>query len=448
MRPTWLLALAAICCLGCSFDGGPVGPGSADGGADAIDDTSGDGVVELPWSDAHADMGLDGGSDLLRDQSPEQTPDLGPCASCDPALGCHSSGTRCNRLQPSSLSLSDTETAHTAATVSCSLTAPTVTIDADAGTIESCQGFHYDLVDQAGSKEKIAVFAMSSLQVAAGTVVTVAGTTPVLLYVRDDVTIAGLIDISAQGKVPGPGGKKGGNDDGAKGAACDGGEGLGGSSDPDSGGGGGGWGQAGGAGAPSGSAAGGAGGAASNAALIPLHGGCGGGAGGGSGKDGGPGGAGGGALEIVAGGKLLVSGGINAGGGGGTGGRKGDGGGGGGSGGTILLEAADLTISGLLSANGGGGAAGATDPNSAEGAPGHDGAHTVTSAPGGVGQNEGGSGSAGGALGLPPVAASGAVNGGGGGGGGGRILLQGSRISASPNSTSPAHTSSAALQLW
>jgi hypothetical protein len=166
--------------------------------------------------------------------------------------------------------------------------------------------------------------------------------------------------------------------------------------------------------------------------------------------DGSFGGHGGGALQISACGKITVAdkAWMNASGGGGlsthTANPSPSGGGGGGSGGTLLLEARDLSITGFLVANGGGGAEGSTaqingragfnwSPNGGVNAP----------APGGSGNTMGaaGAGGAGGADGSPPQGGKPApsLNGGGGGGGGavGRIFLN-----VAPGAMAPAAVAS------
>jgi hypothetical protein len=205
---------------------------------------------------------------------------------------------------------------------------------------------------------KIVVLPLRDFSVAASATLQVTGTSPVVLAVFGDATIAGTIDASASGTVPGSGGNwscgtSQGSDGNGSSARFSG----------ASGGGGGGFGTAGGA---SGTAdtdnsdgvnAAAAGGVArGTGTLSPLLGGCAGGRAGGCSNDGG---AGGGAIQISAAGTLTVTGAVRANGGDGSlpcGASDEGGGTGGGSGGGILLEATTVTHAGaVIEAKGGAG---------------------------------------------------------------------------------------------
>jgi hypothetical protein len=259
----------------------------------------------------------------------------------------------------------------------------------------------------------------------------------------------GVIDLSADGVVPGAGGYEGGEGrvaGGCPSASTLAGEGpLGGSpgqgegAEGASGGGGGGGSRGGGGdGAPGASACASEG--AGGGEMIPnnvLAGGSGGGAGGdpiacdGTGPNA-RGGAGGGALHLFAYGRIVHLGLIDAGGGGGAGGGACGGGGGGGAGGAVWIDTPllDLRAGSLIAVNGGGGGGGGarecveatmcTPP--IEGAAGGDGDASVTAAVGGASDDApGGAGSD--DEGATGTGTTGAFNGGGGGGGPGVIYF-------------------------
>jgi hypothetical protein len=215
----------------------------------------------------------------------------------------------------------------------------------------------------------IAVFDFDSIVVFPGIPpqsITAAGSLPLALLSRTNVTIGGMINVSAQGIfTPGPGGGSGQFPNSPSG-----GPGVGGNSGftgvAASGAGGGGFGGFGGAGTSLGSP-GGFGGPSYGDLLRQLQG----GSGGGGPINGlpqagpGPGGGGGGAIDIGAVGSLtIISGGISANGGPGGSSAASGFGGGGGSGGGIFLHAdsVQLFAGTLLSAAGGDGGAGGMFP--------------------------------------------------------------------------------------
>jgi hypothetical protein len=251
------------------------------------------------------------------------------------------------------------------------------------------------------------------------------GARPLVLVVRDQVTIGGLVDVGARGATPGPGGALGGQGVGASG------EGAGGGStctcadsEGECGGGGGGYGEPGGRGGPSppGCASLSLGGLAHGQPFALIGGS--GGAAGGYGEGLPVGGAGGGALQVSSHGPLVVDGAISAGGGGGAAAADewGQGGGGGGSGGSVLLEAPTISGAGLVAANGGAGGSGGE--YECERTAGADGEPSWDPAIGGVGDAQGTCGRGGdGGTGVisPGDGAPGQEGGGGGGGAAGRI---------------------------
>jgi hypothetical protein len=284
------------------------------------------------------------------------------------------------------------------------------------------------------------VIGLSSLTVHKSVTLSATGSHPLVLLVSGSVTVNGVIDVGAKGKLPGPGGADGGvypssqaGDGPGGGKVCNCSLALG----DDCGGGGAGFGAPGGAGGKelsgscTSSSAGGA--AYGAAALVPLPGGSGGAAGGqdNPGDGVGQGGAGGGALQISAQEGISVSGAITAGGGGGLAGvlntstTSPAGGGGGGSGGAILLEGATIFGAGLVAVNGGGGAGGGSTSGGA-GQPGEDGGPQLGASQGGTAGTDCGAGGDGG-WGTTGPKAGGAgqhqEGGGGGGGAAGRIRL-------------------------
>lgn len=263
----------------------------------------------------------------------------------------------------------------------------------------------------------LAILHIRTLTVEAGATLRVVGSRPIAIIASQQVTISGVIDVSADRGTPGAGGATSGSGNGAGGdAPADGGA-------VQPGGGGAGFGSFGGSGGDGFSEAGGQGGATyGSPSQSVLFGGSAGGLSADCPAD--TAGAGGGAIDIYSA-KLIsipTGGGINAGGGGGAGGNVCGsvfgGGGGGGSGGAIFLQAPSVTQGGTLAANGAGGGSGAGKTGSQPGTAGNDATLDASVAPGAVGP--GGNGGAG-AVGTA-AATSGeplALFGGGGGGGGG-----------------------------
>ncbi|MBT8496521.1 MAG: hypothetical protein KJO07_25965 [Deltaproteobacteria bacterium] len=380
------------------------------------------------------------------DASPTpDTPDLGPDAT--PASGNDS----CTDVFPSPL----TNLAR------CDIPTPGPTLTLGAGewslstddlslTGPDAAAITATTLTQDGGPE-LAVVVAESIEIADGATVRVTGSRPLVLLAATSLSVAGVIDASADLEIPGPGGT----------VSCIAGSGADGQTqsitgsvtvEGGSGGGGGGFGGQGGTGAIVNQSVGAlpsAGGASDGGPqLAPLTGGCAGGAGG---NGGGPGGGGGGAVQLSAVGAVTVTstGVIDTAGGGGqatppVADFTAAGGGGGGSGGAILLEGTQVTVAGLLAANGGSGACGKFYDSSV---PGSDGSNTATPSPGVSGTNinsgPGGAGSAGSAVdgsagseGTSFVSAPGCTSfcfnipagGGGGGGGVGRIRIEGSAV--------------------
>ena len=296
----------------------------------------------------------------------------------------------------------------------------------------------------------------------ASSTVRVTGTLPVIILASGTVTIDGVLDLSAEGSTPGPGGYLGapvttgnasvrgpqrGNNGMSAGVFLD------------SGGGGGGHCGSGGAGGGADTVVGGSGGTGIATTLEPLSTGSGGGFGQGGlrrvSSDVTPGGAGGGAIQISSAVSISISGRIDVGGGGGQGGRNNmnwGAGGGGGAGGGILLEAPVLTLEdgAELLATGGGGGAG-RDGSSAPA--GQDGRRLAGPAAGGIptglrsadGGDSGGGAVPDGMDGETNTAGDG--NGGGGGGGVGCIVLRALVPSAPGGTLSPSDVGLQSLPL-
>jgi hypothetical protein len=271
---------------------------------------------------------------------------------------------------------------------------------------------------------EIAVLHVADFTVPASSIVRVVGDRPLIVLAGGVADVQGVIDGSADGDNPGPGGHGSGPGGGDNGGSSF-------FDDRDGGGGGGGFGLAGAEGGDvncTGTCAPGNGGSPGDAygdtAQTYLFGGSGGGSGGGCDGDDG---AGGGAIQISARDSIAVSGVIHVGGGGGEAGDSGcfgesnGGGSGGGSGGAIFLEAPEILLTGTLAANGGGGGAG--NP----GDPGADATADLTAALGGQAAADVSRSGGAGATGSAPAVQGdgwpddGLGNAGGAGGGVGRI---------------------------
>jgi hypothetical protein len=296
----------------------------------------------------------------------------------------------------------------------------------------------------------VRLVALDGLTVAGTANVQITGSKALAIMVFGDVTIAGTIDASAMGGLPGNGATSQ--------VACIASVAPVTASDATSGSGGGAGGSFGtkGGNGGNGSGNGGTKGTSANmtgmASLTPLVTGCGGapgangpdpGAAGGTSGTAGGGGGGGGAIQISAQGTITITGMIKASGGGGFPGITGTtinqaGAGGGGSGGAILLEGdvANVNSGAFLCANGGAGGEGGSGAGTAPVSnPGQDGLcdAAMTAAAGGNGGSDsggnGGNGSSGSGTGGDAqdgaASSSNGGAGGGGGGGAGRIRVHG-----------------------
>ena len=218
-------------------------------------------------------------------------------------------------------------------------------------------GISYEREAQPSGAPGLAIFSVDTLQIDSGGTLRARGDDVPVILVGGDAIIAGVIDVSASGRIGGVGGYNGGthgNDGGGGAARGDSGERSGGSL---SGGGGGGHAANGGQGGDDGGATGGQGGMViDDSGGTPLIGGGGGGGNATFFDDGRSGGGGGGAVQVSAGTALVVSGVVRASGAGGGAGYSS--GAGGGAGGSIVLEAPRVDISGIVVANGGGGGGG------------------------------------------------------------------------------------------
>jgi hypothetical protein len=301
--------------------------------------------------------------------------------------------------------------------------------------------------------EKVSVLAVSSLTIERDAALFPYGSHAIVLLSTGDVSIRGILDVSAPcddttRTCAGPGGGDGARvQEEAAGGCAPGKNGVGSLSTVGrTGGGGGGLGTDGAAGGTAGSGAlpGGLGGSlASGECPGPSADSLAGGSGGGAGAPldfGGSGGGGGGAVQITSLARIVIDppasdfiSGVFANGAGGGGATDG-GGGGGGAGGMILLEAPAISIESVfLTANGGAGGAGGL-----AGAPsndGEDGQPNGDAAAGGTGQFAGG---AGGAASAPPeIGVGGGDSTGGGGGSVGIIVLRASQLDTDGAEFSP-----------
>ncbi len=337
-------------------------------------------------------------------------------------LGCDATQPKCRDVNPSNgvaqyLDQTRTDSAVVAVTLG------------DGSTISTDTGVVFDGATSVAVPNidigEYHVFMVKSLSITGATVVS--GADGIIIVSDGDVSISGLLDVSATGTTSGPGGGAG---------TCLGGTAVGTSGGPAGGGGGGGNGDAGGTGGNAngnGSPGGTPGPALADLDLEPLHGGC---AGGDSKRNAasmcrGIGGGGGGALQIVSRTQIALTGGgvIDASGGGGAAARAGidtcfstslNGGGGGGAGGSVLLEAPQILLQGssvtISTAGGGGASGGVSNPSAYNGS---DGGTDGTSAVGGTNATTGVSGGRGGTEGLlPGSGTAGDTNEDGGGAGG------------------------------
>jgi hypothetical protein len=214
---------------------------------------------------------------------------------------------------------------------------------------DASTGIGFQVMNQ-GAVTEVGIFTFAKLTLPLGTH-QVRGTRAAAFIACDRLEVHGLLNVRADGDMPGPGGH----------APATGGPGAGGEGQQDPngnhpGGGGGGYGGTGGGGGAGVLPGGTRGLVYGNVSALPLVGGSsGGGSGGGN-----AGGAGGGAIYLASATAIRFTGGgtINAGGGGGSTGPSLSGGGGGGAGGTIFLDAPVIELVGgaTLAVNGGGGA--------------------------------------------------------------------------------------------
>jgi hypothetical protein len=383
----------AVCSMGTCVSGSCVGDSPADGlctagGAPAC----AQGTVCVVSADGGAAGGAPGTCTTLASS----------CTTATPALAF--------TFQPSNVSLDTIEAAAGQAADEVVAADCSVTTDASA-PYSDCFTSPITVVTQPGGTTVNLVVARS-LEVAAGTTVTVTGGVPLVVVSLADIVWAGQLaaNSSSSSLSVGPGGAAGADSD-ARGLGTGGG--LAAAGPTRVGGGGGSFCGAGGfgGGATGDSAAYGA------TDLRPLVGGSAGG-GGVAGS-----GAGGGAVQLVAAGaiELKAGGTITVGGAAGAdcGVAAFQNSGGGGSGGAILLEAETVSFNGTLAANGGGGGG---DYNSTAG----DATADATAAPGGVAGSSGAAGGAGGAGATINGTAGGHnanLNAGAGGGGVGRIRV-------------------------
>jgi len=386
LRRAFAFSIVGLALAACGLD--VVGSLAPDGGADGS--TLGDGSVG-PGSDDSSTSPGDGGVPNP-DAGAAVLPSVVPGALLDPDAG---DLTGLQAVDTTSLS-----------------------VDIGAGlTTTLPAGVHFAVADAGASG--VAVLSVGAMIV--DHAVAVSGTRPLVILAAQKVSLSQVIDVSAKGLAPGPGGYGPGLGPGAGGN----GKPQSGGSD-NSGGGGGGHGALGASGGDT--STGVLGGTAGAMYSMPLVGGSGGGRGD-------PvacsnsGGAGGGALQVFSAVEIAVdsAGGIRAGGGGGAPGCEIDSsnvtsGAGGGAGGWVLLEAPRITVSGTVAANGGGGGGGASG-GTGNGGPGENGVYGTRQADGGTGAIANREGGRGGSVLGPAQKAPIGTNCGAGGGAVGRIVF-------------------------
>lgn len=311
----------------------------------------------------------------------------------------------------------------------CDTSATTPLMVSVGATFDTTVDSACDAIVGQTSQPELCIMRRTRIEVAQAASLRVTGTRGLVLVATDNIDIAGVVDVSADGIERGPGG---GQISGGRPAANT------------DGGGGAGFQTVGGHGGNQ------VDGGASNAgamrdpiASAELL------AGATSGAYA-EGGGGGGLLVIIScTGEIVVSGVIDAGGGGGPGGFKSGsmhfGGGGGGSGGHIVLQGRHVTVTGQMFANGGAGGSGKPDTtDAAVGTPGADGTRSADCAAGGGPRGGGGSGG----CSEPPgdgkrwvlVAGTSQPSGGGGGGSAGFLRVftpTGVTPTLTPTSVSP-----------
>jgi len=439
MRTVATFALALL--SACSLDPSALPPPGS--GPDA--------AVDSATGDSSADTSVDSTVPPPTDTSPtDSTPvdDGGGCTTlaatcsdgvltrCEPgvgvmmtpcnALGCAMDGTRCATLIPSNVGSAFVVPSADDVTIFADVTFDTTACaDGPFPTATSAT--------QMGGGE-VCVARVGSFTVETGVRLSAEGSRPLVIVAAGAIVIDGIIDVSAYGRVPGPGG---GDESIANGRPASGphpgGDGATSGTWDDGGGGGGGLCGGGGDGGTGDDAMGGTRGGvvAPEWELAPLRGGSGGGSGG---RDSGHGGAGGGTLQLTSLVSIDLRGEILAGGGGGQGGQWGGrygGGGGGGSGGAVLLEAPIIAIGGAGINTAGGGGGGSADGGTTDGESGQNGADEYAGGARGsrAGRTWGSHGGKGGGLDSPDAMNGNShsgndSNGGGGGGGAGCILFR------------------------
>lgn len=239
-----------------------------------------------------------------------------------------------------------------------------IVFDTDALTVTGFAGLGKTVAaDQGVGSYDIAVFTFDDFDLDAGQTITATGSRPFAILSLGDLTVGGVIDVSAQGRLAGPGGGDGGEASGTQptaGTAAAGAQSnrFGGAGESEQinftlswAGGGGGFGGAGGS---SNIDTGIQGGFVNGDLAVGIQGGGGGGGGRTNNSLVFEGGGGGGGIELGALGSIVVeaSGSVLANGANGESGASLDGGAGG-AGGGILVHAFDVTIAGTLSADGG-----------------------------------------------------------------------------------------------
>jgi hypothetical protein len=435
-RSVWLLAVALVG-LGCTFDKSALDLGQPDAAPDGAPpaDAPGEGGGSCVEGQAQCS-----GSALL-------VCELGQYRTHPCPLGCNLNERRCYAFTAANVQDGDLGRGDTDLLID---RAGNYTLDVDTGKLTFIPAapdppepvdFPTGVVPateaQAAGNPDLFVLRVRDFLVGPNTRLAVLGTRALVVLASGEISIDGILEVSASGSTGGPGGYDGGGRGGAGSGPGGGGGGENGGSlgTSSGGGGGGGSGANGGAGGlggtsdaispPVGPAAGGAG--TTDRTLHPLHGGSGGGGGSAAGDNGG---GGGGALQLSAATAIQVWGSIIAvGGGGGRGKATGTdfgAGSGGGGGGAVLLEAPVINVVGYIAfGGGGGGGAGGDAASPTDGAAGQPGQpNGVAAAGGGPGHSSEGGGGAGGAAGAAAAAGgAGGWNGGGGGGAAGRALF-------------------------
>lgn len=102
-------------------------------------------------------------------------------------------------------------------TDSGAITSGSATIRPAGAGLDSASGVYFSTLAQGGGQPGLGVFALQSLNIPQGATVKATGERALVIAATGAVTVDGLVDVSASGRQPGPGGHAGGGGGGAAG---------------------------------------------------------------------------------------------------------------------------------------------------------------------------------------------------------------------------------------